>query len=234
MRGRRMSEAVPPPLRIVFADNHLLVVDKPACMPTQADTSHDLDLLTQARTWIEKTCAKPGRAYLGLVHRLDRPAQGVVVLARTSKAAARLHEQFRGRQVRKTYRIVVHGDPGADLGTLQHQVESDDKGSRIVTGPRGKPARLDWRVLERQRGASHVEVDLHTGRKHQIRVQFSAIGCPVVGDLRYGAPAPLPDRSIALVAWRLELDHPTTKERLVFEAGLPAGWPWRPGTAHLP
>ncbi|MSP92992.1 MAG: RNA pseudouridine synthase [Myxococcales bacterium] len=223
-----MSQGLPAPLRVLHVDNHLLAVDKPAGVPTQADASGDLDLLTQARTWVEQTFAKPGRAYLGLVHRLDRPARGVVVFARTSKAAARLHVQFSGRLARKTYRIVVQGDPGADTGTLEHRLESDEHGSRIVAGERGKLARLDWRVLGRQRGRSHVEVDLHSGRKHQIRVQFSAIGCPVVGDLRYGAAAPLADRSIALVAWRLEVEHPTTRERLVFEAGLPNGWPWGP------
>lgn len=219
-------------MKVLHTDNHLLVVYKPGGVPVQADATGDPDLLTQAKAWLAAEFHKPGAVWLGLVHRLDRPARGVVVLARTSKAAARLSAQFAGRSTDKVYRVVVHGRPPQDQGTLEHALESDDRGSRVVAAGRGKPARLDYQLLEQKVVAgqplSLLEVRLHTGRKHQIRLQLSTIGCPVLGDLRYGAPAPLPDRNIALLAWRLGLEHPTTGERLGFESPLPPGWPWQP------
>jgi 23S rRNA pseudouridine1911/1915/1917 synthase len=216
-----------PALHVLHCDNHLLAVVKPPGVPTQADISGDPDLLSVARAWVERVFHKPGKAFLGLVHRLDRPASGVVVFARTSKAAARLSAQFAGREVEKTYRVVVWGRPPHDAGTLEHRLESDERGSRVVMGDKGRCARLDYRVIGHGSGQSLLEVDLHTGRKHQIRAQLAAVGCPVVGDLRYGAREPLPDRSIALLAWRLRLEHPTTRERLEFTAPEPDGWPWQ-------
>lgn len=215
-------------VQILHCDNHLLVVYKPGGLPVQADQTGDPDLLTLAKAWLAREFHKPGAVWLGLVHRLDRPARGVVVLARTSKAAARLSEQFRGRTTTKTYRVVVHGSPPAAQGTLEHDLESDERGSRVVPAGRGKAARLEYRTLETRNGMTLLEIDLHSGRKHQIRVQLATIGCPVLGDLRYGAPAPLADRNIALLAWRLALDHPTTGARLTFQAPPPPGWPWQP------
>ncbi len=215
-------------LQVLHTDNHLLVVYKPGGVPVQADASGDPDLLTMGKAWIAEQFAKPGAVYLGLVHRLDRPARGVVVFGRTSKAAARLSEQFRERGVEKVYRVVVCGQPRAATGTLTHWLESGENGTRVVPQGRGKLSTLDYRVLDRRGGLTLCEIDLHTGRKHQIRAQLAAIGCPVLGDLRYGAPAPLPDRCIALLAARLTLDHPTTKARLQFRAPEPPGWPWQP------
>jgi 23S rRNA pseudouridine1911/1915/1917 synthase len=215
-------------VQILHCDNHLLVVYKPGGLPVQADVTADPDLLTLAKAWIAREFHKPGAVWLGLVHRLDRPARGVVVLARTSKAAARLSEQFRERTTGKTYRVVVHGRPAQPAGTLHDWLESDEKGSRRVAEGQGREAALDYRTLATHGGLTLLEVDLHTGRKHQIRVQLAAIGCPVLGDLRYGAPAPLPDRNIGLLAYRLELRHPTTAERLTFTAPEPPGWPWQP------
>lgn len=225
-------------MKVLHTDNHLLVVYKPGGVPVQADDTGDPDLLTQAKAWLAAEFRKPGAVWLGLVHRLDRPARGVVVLARTSKAAARLSAQFAGRSTDKVYRVVVHSRPPQDQGTLAHAIESDERGSRVVAEGRGKPARLDYQVIEHEvvagRPLSLLEVRLHTGRKHQIRLQLSTLGCPVLGDLRYGAPAPLPDRNIALLAWRLGLDHPTRGERLCFESPLPPGWPWQPHEPERP
>ncbi len=215
-------------MHVLYADNHLLVVYKPGGLPVQADASGDLDLLTQGKAWIRQEKNKPGDVYLGLVHRLDRPARGVVVLGRTSKAAARLSLQFREHTLEKTYRVAVHGKPRQATGTLRDWLESDERGSRIVAPDRGKESLLDYRVLQSDGGRSELEVRLHTGRKHQIRCQLAHLGHPVLGDLRYGAPAPLADRCIALLAWRLSLTHPTTQERLTFTAPEVSGWPWDP------
>lgn len=217
-----------PPLHVLFADNHLLAVYKPAGMPVQADESGDRDLLTAAKDWIRVDKRKTGDVYVGLVHRLDRPARGVVVLARTSKAAARLSAQFRERSTQKTYRVVVHGTPLAPSGELRDWLESDVRGSRLVAPDRGKESLLAYRVRERLGAFTELDVQLHTGRKHQIRCQLAALGHPVLGDLRYGAPAPLPDRSIALLAWRLTLTHPTLQTPLVLQAPEVAGWPLQP------
>lgn len=221
-------------MQVLYFDNHLLVTYKPGGLPVQADVTGDPDLLTLAKAWVGREFHKPGAVFLGLVHRLDRPARGLVVLARTSKAAARLTEQFRSRTVQKTYRVVVHGRPRQPEGLLQHWLQADDPlwsgtgGVRVVPPGHGKESSLGYRLLEERGPLSLLEVDLHTGRKHQIRAQLSAIGCPVLGDLRYGAPAPLADRNIALLAWRLQLDHPTTRERLTWTAPEPPGWPWAP------
>jgi 23S rRNA pseudouridine1911/1915/1917 synthase len=215
-------------VQILFDDNHLLVVYKPGGLPVQADATGDPDLLTLGKQWVAQRFAKPGNVYLGLVHRLDRPARGVVVLARTSKSASRLSEQFRTRSVEKTYQIVVLGRPREDEGKLEHWLVPGESGTRVGRTGEGQRAELDYRVVETRGETTLCEVRLHTGRKHQIRVQFAAIGCPVLGDLRYGAPAPLPDRCIALLAARLSFDHPTTRERLTFSAPEPPGWPWHP------
>jgi 23S rRNA pseudouridine1911/1915/1917 synthase len=221
-------------MRVLHCDNHVLAVYKPAGLPVQADRSGDPDLLTLAKSWVAKTFDKPGAAFVGLVHRLDRPARGVVVLARTSKGAARLSTQFRDRTVRKTYEVVVHGRPAGTHGRLQDWLVTSETSTRVVqtrnsldTG-RGQLAELDWQLLGHQDGLSWLRIDLHSGRKHQIRVQWASRGLPVLGDLRYGAPYALPDRSIALLARRLEVSHPTTAERLAWTAADPHGWPWGP------
>jgi 23S rRNA pseudouridine1911/1915/1917 synthase len=212
---------------IVYSDNHLLVVYKPAGIPTQADASGDVDLVTLAKAWVAHEFAKPGAVYLGLLHRLDRPARGLVALARTSKAAARLSAQFAGHTTRKTYRVVVHGCPPTPRGTLEHWLQPGEVHTRVVGPEQGQYAKLDYTLLSKQGQQSLLEVALYTGRKHQIRCQLAQIGCPVVGDLRYGAPQPLPDRSIALLAFALGLEHPTLHTPLLLQAPEPPGWPWR-------
>jgi 23S rRNA pseudouridine1911/1915/1917 synthase len=216
---------------VFHEDNHLLAVYKPAGLLAQADEPGGHCLLELARDWIKQRHNKPGRAFLGLVHRLDRPVAGVMVLARTSKAAARLSEQLRTRAARKRYLAVVENTPGAEAGRLVHHIERTARFSRVLTQPSAssREARLGFRVLEAAEGRSLLEVELETGRRHQIRLQLAHVGCPVVGDVRYGASQPLGCRQIALFARQLTLEHPTLRHSLTFTSPLPAGWPWRSG-----
>jgi 23S rRNA pseudouridine1911/1915/1917 synthase len=198
-------------LRVLHEDNHLLAVYKPAGMPTQAGRQGEPCLLDVAREYVRERYDKPGRVFLGLVHRLDRPVAGVVVLARTSKAASRLSQQFRARTVTKRYRALVGGCPEPAEHTLVHHVELRPDGRAVLHDAPGgdrKEARLRYRVL-RAGSPSLLEVELGTGRKHQIRMQLARHGHPIVGDARYGSTIPFTTSAIALVAWRLELTHPT-------------------------
>jgi len=216
-KGASEQQGSPEPLRVLYEDNHLLVVHKPAGMPTQAGRPGEPCLLEVAREWVRQRYDKPGRVYLGLVHRLDRPVAGVVVLARTSKAASRLSQQLRARTMTKRYRALVRGCPEPAEGTLVHHVELRPDGRATLhdaPGPDRKEARLRYRVL-RSGSPSLLEVALDTGRKHQIRMQLARHGHPIVGDAQYGSTLPFTAGAIALVAWRLELTHPTQPDRRV-------------------
>lgn len=219
---------------VFHEDNHLFVLYKPAGLLVQADRTGDPSLFELARAWIRDRYEKPGRVYLGLVHRLDRPVAGVVLFARTSKAAARLSEQFRSAAVEKGYTAVVEGRIRQPAGRLVHFLErTGGPSSRIVNQPTpgSREARLSFSVLDTHKNQSLVSIDLETGRHHQIRAQFARIGHPVLGDLRYGAKSPLPGKPIALLASSLSVLHPTSKEPLSFSSPFPAGWPW-PGTGR--
>ncbi|MCA9517353.1 MAG: RNA pseudouridine synthase [Myxococcales bacterium] len=218
-----MSSAPPRPpdgLVVLLTDNHLLVVDKPAGLLTQAATAGDDNLVDRARAWLVATHDKPGNAFVGLVHRLDRNVSGVVVLARTSKAASRLSDAFRTRRVEKTYLAVVVGAPPAE-GVLEHRLA--DGPERVAPSPQGKPARLRFTRLadDARHGLAVLEVDLDTGRKHQIRAQLAAAGFPLLGDPRYGARSPLIARP-ALHAWRVAFPHPVGAAPVSVEAPVPA------------
>lgn len=210
---------------VLHSDNHLLFVRKPAGMPAQADESEDLDILSWGKQWIKETTGKPGNVYLGLVHRLDRPVSGVMVLARTSKAAARLTNQFKARSVKKRYLAVVQGRlEGA--GDYRDHLLKQDRQVRVVSAnhPRGKAAHLSWRVLESGHQHSLVVVTLHTGRPHQVRVQFASRKHPLVGDLRYGASQSFDGRNLALHCCQLEISHPTRKEPVGVVLPPPSSW----------
>lgn len=214
---------------VFYEDNHLLVLYKPAGLITQRDRKDKPNLGDLAKQWLKERYNKPGRVFAGIVHRLDAPVAGVMVLARTSKAAGRLSDQFRQGIVEKQYLAVVNGRPPVPADRLTHRLVRDGRHSRVAdpTSPQGQPAALSYRLLETQSATSLLAITLETGRRHQIRLQLSAIGCPIVGDRHYGAGQTLADGCIALMAHRLAFIHPTRQERMQFETLPPDGWPWK-------
>lgn len=213
---------------VFFEDNHLLAVYKPAGLLVQGDRTGDVCLLDLAKRWLKVLYQKPGKVFLGMVHRLDRPVAGVVLFARTSKAASRLSHQFREKTVKKTYLAVVEGKMPKTSGHLRHHIKRSCRLSRVVQGAtkHSKIASLHYEVLGHTGGRSLVRIGLETGRRHQIRLQLAHAGYPILGDRRYGAAARRPDREIALLANHLEIDHPTRGQRLVLTCPPPDGWPW--------
>jgi len=214
-------------LEVIYEDNHLLAVVKPAGLPTMGVAAERPSLLSVAKAYVKGRYNKPGNVYLGAMSRLDCPTTGVVLLARTSKAAARLSEQFRTRAVEKTYWALVSGRvaPAADM--CQDWLAKDERHRRMhvvdPTHPGALEARLRYRTLEYLQGASWLEISLETGRKHQIRVQMARRGHPVVGDRKYGSRQPFP-HGIALHARRLVCEHPIRHEPVELFAPLPASW----------
>jgi 23S rRNA pseudouridine1911/1915/1917 synthase len=232
-------------IEIIHDDNHLLGIVKPAGLLAQGDRTGDPTALAQAREYVRARYHKPGNVYLGLVHRIDRPVSGVMVFARTSKAASRLARSFHDRLVEKVYLAVVVGTVPDGKGELSGFVERTHTRSRLApgAGAKARPASLAYRVLGRarlalpprdrrgrsaavERAVTLLEVTPRTGRHHQIRLQLSAAGFPIVGDLKYGAPEPLPERAIALHAARLRFPHPVRDEAVELSAPAPAVIPW--------
>jgi 23S rRNA pseudouridine1911/1915/1917 synthase len=215
------------PLEILYEDNHLLAVSKPAGLATMGASPGKTTLLEAAKQYLRQRYGKPGNVYLGVVSRLDAPVTGVVVLARTSKAARRLTEQFRGRQVEKVYWALVEGRIEPEAGELAQWLAPDDRLERMrVVGPRmpgAQEARLRYRRLDLFGADCLVEIDLLTGRKHQIRVQFSDRRHPILGDRKYGSQRSFP-AGIALHARRLAFVHPVRQEPIELAAPLPASW----------
>ena len=194
----------------------------------QRDTKGKITLLDLARRYIKERYAKPGRVFVGMVHRLDGPVAGVVALARTSKAASRLSAQFRERAVVKTYLSVVQGRPPRPEGRLEHHLVRNGRFCRAHSAerPGSRKAALSYRTLDHQKHQSLLEITLESGRRHQIRTQLSAVGCPIVGDRAYGADQHLGDGAIALIAHRLQFNHPTLKTEITVETPPPMMWPW--------
>jgi 23S rRNA pseudouridine1911/1915/1917 synthase len=216
-------------LDVLYEDNHLLAVYKDGGMLVQGDKTADTTLLALSKQYLKEKYRKPGNVFLGLVHRLDRPVSGVVLFARTSKAASRLARAFRERQVQKIYIAIVEGVPERMEDTLENHIIRDLRRSRIVrTHSGGGAARavLHYRVVAHVGRTSLVEIRPETGRHHQIRVQMSHLGHPIRGDLKYGAPCALPDKTIALHAWKMILEHPVTGETLELAAPPPDSPPW--------
>jgi 23S rRNA pseudouridine1911/1915/1917 synthase len=217
---------------VLYEDNHLIAVHKPAGMPSQADASGDAPITDWVADYLRVKYDKPGNVYVGLLHRLDRPVAGVLLCAKTSKAASRLSEAFQTRAVQKHYHVITLQAPPAPSGTLQHFIGSapgtDKNIQRAYTqaGPERKAARLHYRVLAQAGGLHLLEVELETGRKHQIRAQLAAAGCTIVGDAKYGRTDFLPDKSIALLSYALAFAHPVSKEAVRITAQYPPSWPW--------
>jgi 23S rRNA pseudouridine1911/1915/1917 synthase len=215
-------------IRILYEDNHLVGVFKPAGLLVQGDRTGDVTLIALVKTYIKEKYNKPGNVYLGLVHRLDRPVSGVVLYARTSKAASRLTREFRERRVEKVYLAVVNGDVARSSGEITSFITRTHMKSRIAdrADVRAKEAVLSYRVLGREGGLSLLEILPKTGRHHQIRLQLADLGHPVVGDVKYGAPEMLADRTIALHAGILVAKHPTKDLSVRLAAPPPRTNPW--------
>ena len=214
-------------ISVLYADNHLLVVEKPANLPTQADSSGDDDLLSILKRYIAEKYHKPGAVYLGLVHRLDRPVGGVMVFARTSKAASRLSEAFRTHEQDRRYLAIVEGELAGERSLTDWLVKDGRTGMvrAVKEGtPGAKQAKLITRPQALREGLTLTQVQLFTGRAHQIRVQHAHAGHPLWGDMRYGHG--VPGRQIALWAYFLALEHPTRHERLCFTSRPPRQGAW--------
>lgn len=216
---------------ILYEDNHILVVEKPPNVPSQLDSSGDPDMLTLLKADLKRRYAKPGNVFLGLVHRLDRPVGGVMVFAKTSKAASRLSEQVRNRSFHKTYLAVVHGALQSDRATLKDYLLKDPSANHVRVVPPSTPGSLEailhYERLATDNNLSLIRVNLLTGRSHQIRVQFSSIGHPLWGDQRYGFEQNLPGQQLALWSYTIDLCHPTRREMLSYSTPPPINsLPW--------
>ena len=214
-------------LDVLYEDNHLLAVNKPAMLPTMGVAADEPSLLTVAKDYIRRKYGKPGEVYLGIVSRLDAPVTGVVLMARTSKAAARLTELFKKRDVDKTYWALVEGRVEPATGTLVHFLRKDERHRKMhvaTTNAAGaQRAELSYRTLEFVRGITLLEIQLLTGRKHQIRVQLADAFAAVIGDRKYGSRRSFP-HGIGLHSRQLRIIHPVKKSSLEIEAPLPASW----------
>lgn len=217
--------------RILYEDNHLLVINKNPGELSQGDQTGDDSLIETLKAFIKIRDEKPGNVYLGLIHRLDRPTSGVLAFAKTSKALTRMNELFKGRDVQKTYWALVEGKPEKDFERLEHYLRKNQKNNKVsvYTKPTqdAKQAILEYRVLGRLDNYSLLEVELFTGRSHQIRAQLSYIGHSIKGDLKYGAKRSNPDGSISLHARQLTFEHPVKKEKIEVIATPPVDKLWK-------
>lgn len=211
-------------MKIIYEDNHLLVVEKPINVLVQSDNTKDLDLLSMLKQYLKEKYNKPGNVYLGLVHRLDRVVGGVMVFAKTSKCASRLSKQITNNSFQKTYYAVLDGTL-KNNGTLENYLEKNEATNTSFVSNKGKLAILDYEVIDIKDNKTLVKINLKTGRHHQIRVQFSYLGYPLIGDARYNKNYKNGEQ-IALFAKVLSFNHPTTNIPLTFELNLPNRYPF--------
>lgn len=209
---------------ILYEDNHVIVVEKKINIPVQEDASKDLDLLSMIKKYLKDKYNKPGNVYLGLIHRLDRPVGGVMVFAKTSKAASRLSEQVRTHKMSKKYYAVVEGTLETEA-TLKDRLLKDQKSNIVKVDRNGKDAELSYKVISRRNNLNLVDIDLKSGRSHQIRVQFSSRNNPLYGDQKYNKKASVGEQ-IALFAYALSFYHPITKELMTFKLQIPNRYPF--------
>lgn len=216
------------PFEVLYEDNHILVVVKPVNIPVQEDESKDLDLLSMIKGYLKEKYQKPGNVFVGLVHRLDRPVGGVMVFAKTSKAASRLSDQIRTNQISKHYQAVLCGQVPKQQDELIDYLVKNTKTNTVTTTKDtklGKRSRLTYTLRKKTTDFSLVDIALDTGRSHQIRVQFSSRNLPLWGDQRYHKQAK-PGQQIALWATQLSFQHPVSKETLTFSSNPPVSFPW--------
>lgn len=218
-------------MQVVYEDNHIIIVYKESGEIVQGDKTGDTPLSEEVKAYIKKKYAKPGLVFLGVVHRLDRPVSGLVVFARTSKALSRLNDMFRNGEVHKTYWALVQQKPECPEGTLEHWLVRNEKQNKSFAYnhevSNSKKAILKYRVIGQTERYYLLEISLLTGRHHQIRCQLSQMGCPIKGDLKYGAKRSNPDGSISLLAHRIEFIHPVSKEHIVLDSPLPENNVWQ-------
>lgn len=228
----------PKPFVVLFEDNHLLIVNKAAGVLVQGDVTGDIPLVDLCKDYIAQKYRKPGAVFLGVVHRIDRPVSGVVVLARTSKALERMNALFREKETKKTYWAIVKNNPPKEENTLVHWLIKDEKKNKTTAFSRetqnAARSELSYRVIGHAGGLWLLEVKPVTGRPHQIRVQLASINCPIRGDIKYGDDEANEDGSICLHARQLEFVHPVKKEMLSIEAVLPDTSYWKNFSKFIP
>ncbi len=215
---------------ILYEDNHLLIVNKQACQPVQADVSGDLALEDELKAFIKIRDKKPGAVFLGVVHRIDRPVSGIVLFAKTSKALTRLNQMIKERQIAKTYLAITENAPAVREGKLHHFIERNPKKNKSYAydnaRPNSKEALLEYQTIAQSTNYYLLKINLITGRHHQIRCQLSKIGAPIKGDLKYGAARSNKDGSISLHAYSVEFIHPVSKKPIYLTAPLPKDNLW--------
>lgn len=213
--------------QILFEDNHIIIINKKAGQLVQGDKTGDISLLDEVKSYIKQKYSKPGNVFAGLVHRIDRPTSGIVIFAKTSKALTRLTEMIKNREIKKTYWAVVKKNEIPETQRLVHYLKKNEKNNKAIifntssAQSGSKEAILTYKIIKRSDHYLLLEIDLETGRHHQIRAQLSAIKCPIKGDLKYGADRSNSDGSIHLLARKIEFIHPIKKEKIVLEAPVP-------------
>ena len=218
-------------MQVVYEDNHIIIVNKQSGEIVQGDKTGDRPLSDIVKQYIKEKYQKPGEVFLGVVHRLDRPVSGLVVFARTSKALTRLNKMFAEGEIHKTYWAIVKNTPEQPEGALTHWLVRNEKQNKsyafTTEKPNAKKAILKYKVIDHSDNYTLLEVNLMTGRHHQIRCQLAAMGCPIKGDLKYGAPRSNPDGSISLMSRHVEFTHPVSKLQIAVEAPLPEDSLWQ-------
>lgn len=213
--------------QILFEDNHIIIINKKAGQLVQGDKTGDISLLDEVKSYIKQKYSKPGNVFAGLVHRIDRPTSGIVIFAKTSKALTRLTEMIKKREIKKTYWAVVKKNEIPETQRLVHYLKKNEKNNKAIifntssAQSGSKEAILTYKIIKKSDHYLLLEIDLETGRHHQIRAQLSAIKCPIKGDLKYGADRSNSDGSIHLLARKIEFIHPIKKEKIVLEAPFP-------------
>ena len=216
---------------ILFEDNHIIALNKKSGEIVQGDKTGDVPLSDKLKDYVKEKMQKPGSVFIGVVHRIDRPVTGVVLFARTSKALTRINEMFREKKIKKTYWALVKNKPPEDSGTLIHYLKKDEKSNKSTAYDnevsKSLRAWLDYKVISKSDNYYLLEIDPHTGRHHQIRVQLAAMGCPIKGDVKYGFARGNGDGSIHLHARKIEFVHPVRKEEIILTAPLPEDPVWK-------